>query len=124
MPSSRDPLGKPLTSWLAKSFDLVINLEDDPETAAVLKSVRAGRLFGACLNGDGKLGYTPDSSRWFDLSLLSVYGREKADALKFENRRSYQELIFEGSGMEVRWEEYCLPSTARVGLKGRRGDCL
>jgi heptosyltransferase-2 len=100
------------------SFDLVINLEDDPETAAVLRSVRVGRLFGACLNGDGRLGYTADSSRWFDLSLLSVYGRDKADVLKLENRRSYQELIFEGLGWKFAGEEYCLPSTAESDLKG------
>src|SRR6185503_8817657 len=30
-----------------ESFDLVINLEDDVETTAILNSIRTGRLFGA-----------------------------------------------------------------------------
>src|SRR6185436_13519381 len=36
-----------------KSFDLVINLEDDIETASLLSSVRAKRVFGAYANGAG-----------------------------------------------------------------------
>src|SRR5215467_13128454 len=39
------------------SFDLVVNLEDDVETAAILKSVRFDRLFGAYANGNGRMAY-------------------------------------------------------------------
>jgi heptosyltransferase-2 len=101
-----------------QSFDLVINLEDDVETARVLQSVRTQRLFGAYENADGAMSYTKDASKWFDLSLISVHGREKADELKFRNRTTYQELIFEGLGLEFAAEEYLLPPTAASDLRG------
>jgi hypothetical protein len=78
------------------TYDLVINLEDDQETSSFLKELKFKQLFGAHLNGDDNLTYTSDSRGWFDLSLISTYGREEADRLKLLNRRTYQELIFDG----------------------------
>ena len=62
--------------------------------------------------------YTEDSRQWFDLGILSRYGRQQADRLKYENRRTYQELIFEGLGWRFEGERYCLPEPTRTGLKG------
>jgi len=102
-----------------RSFDLIISLEDDAETAAVLQHVHTERIFGAYEDRNGrKMAYTDDAAKWFDLSLISVYGREKADELKFLNRRSYQELIFEGLGFEFEGERYLLPPTAESSLRG------
>jgi heptosyltransferase-2 len=101
-----------------KSFDLVINLEDDVETASLVHSVRAGRLFGAYADGSGRMAYTPDARSWFDLSLISVYGRSRADALKFLNRESYQKLIFEGLGYTFSGERYLLPPSPDTNLRG------
>jgi heptosyltransferase-2 len=99
-------------------FDLVINLEDDPETAGILKSIHTTRLFGAYENAEQSMSYTNDSSRWFDLSLISRHGRQNADELKFQNRLTYQELIFSGLGLEFRGEPYLLPPTSASALKG------
>src|SRR5918911_299066 len=63
-------------------YDLVINLEDTIEVAQFVASLKFGKLFGACLNSEGALTYTPDSRRWFDLSLISALGRHEADRLK------------------------------------------
>src|SRR5262245_53974241 len=57
------------------SFDLVVNLEDDTETSSLLASLRTTRVFGAYSNADGRMVYSEDSSKWFDLSLISVHGR-------------------------------------------------
>src|SRR4051794_36166824 len=62
-----------------RKYDLVINLEDDIETSAFLKEISFTRLFGAYLTPDNELRYTDDAQRWFDLSLISKYGREEAD---------------------------------------------
>jgi heptosyltransferase-2 len=99
-------------------FDLVINLEDDRDAAGVVASVQAGRLFGAHAQPDGRIAYTADASRWFDLSLISAHGRKKADELKFRNRRSYQELLFEGLGLEFAGEPYVLPRSPAPQLRG------
>lgn len=111
-------------SWEERSqiagaaFDLVINLEDDLETAAVLNTVRYHRLFGAYADGSGGMKYTEDARRWFDLSLISVHGRKQADELKYQNRHSYQELIFDGLGFRFHGEKYLLPPTPESPLRG------
>jgi heptosyltransferase-2 len=102
----------------AESFDLVINLEDDLETAGILRSVRTERIFGAYADEQNHMRYTEDASKWFDLSLISIYGRQKADELKLHNRRSYQELIFDGLGLGFKGEQYLLPPTRESDLQG------
>jgi heptosyltransferase-2 len=101
-----------------KSFDLVISLEDDLETAAFLRSIHYQRVFGAYIDDNGEMSYSKDAGEWFDLSLISVYGREKADQLKYRNRRSYQEMIFDGLGMKFAGDAYFLPPTERSNLHG------
>jgi len=101
-----------------RDYDLVIQLEDDAETAVIQDSVHWKRRFGAYANGDGLMSYTQESSDWFDLSLISSYGRKKADELKLLNRQSYQELVFKGLGLEFVGEGYSLPPTRQSELKG------
>jgi glycosyl transferase family 9 (putative heptosyltransferase) len=98
-------------------YDIVINLEDDMQTAAFVKEIPHKQLFGAYLNGAG-LAYTDDSRRWFDLSLISVYGKQKADRLKLQNRRTYQDMIFEGLGFSFTGEKYLLPEPSFTDLSG------
>ena len=103
---------------LDTDYDLVINLEDTFEIAQFLKSVRCRGVFGAYADSDNRLRYTENSSRWFDLSLISLYGRQNADRLKFQNRQTYQELIFNGLGLQFRGERYLLPQPLETGLLG------
>ena len=99
-------------------YDLVINLEDDWESSRFLKELKFKQLFGAHLNADDQLAYTSDSREWFDLSLISTYGREEADRRKLLNRRTYQELIFEGLGLGFCGEPYYLPPSIPTRLQG------
>jgi lipopolysaccharide heptosyltransferase II len=99
-------------------YDLVINLEDTQEIASFLRFLEYKHLFGAYLDSGNSLRYTDDSRPWFDLGILSRYGKAKADQLKYENRRSYQELIFEGLGWRFEGERYCLPEPTKTALKG------
>jgi len=99
-------------------YDLVINLEDKQEVGSFLKLLEYEQLFGAYLDSGNSLRYTDDSHPWFDLSILSRYGKQRADQLKYENRRTYQELIFEGLGWRFEGERYCLPEPTKTGLKG------
>jgi len=111
-------------SWEARaraldiSYDLAVNLEDTPEVALFLKSVEAAEMFGAYLESSGRLCYTDNSKRWFDLSLISSYGRERADRLKLLNRWTYQELIFTGLGLGFAGDPYLLPNPIETGLSG------
>jgi ADP-heptose:LPS heptosyltransferase len=99
-------------------YDLIINLEDTLEVGAYLKTLHAAQLFGAYVNSENGLCYTDESRGWFDLSLISNYGREQADKLKLKNRRTYQELIFDGLGFRFAGETYLLPEPIETGLSG------
>jgi heptosyltransferase-2 len=101
-----------------RKYDLVINLEDTLETGAFLATLEFSQLFGACLGSGGALRYTEDSRRWFDLSLISAYGRQQADRLKLLNRSTYQELIFDGLGLAFGGEPYMLPEPVEADLTG------
>jgi heptosyltransferase-2 len=99
-------------------YDLVVNLEDSLEVGSYLKMLQATQLFGAYVDSQNNLRYTHDSRDWFDLSLISTYGRKHADKLKLQNRRTYQELIFEGLGFRFDGEPYLLPAAIETGLSG------
>ena len=111
-------------SWEARAraldipYDLAINLEDTLEVALFLKSVGPAEIFGAYAESSGRLCYTNNSKGWFDLSLISSYGKLKADKLKFQNRRTYQELIFVGLGLHFAGDRYLLPYPTGTDLSG------
>ena len=99
-------------------YDLIINLEDILDVGLHLKTLQSRQLFGAYVDSDNVLRYSDDSRRWFDLSLISSYGRERADELKLQNRHTYQELIFDGLGFRFTGETYLLPEPVETGLSG------
>ncbi len=99
-------------------YDLVVNLEDEREISAFVQQIRFRKLFGAHLDAAGGIRYTADSQCWFDLSLISAFGREQADQLKLQNRRTYQEMIFEGLGFVFAGETYVMPAPVATGLAG------
>jgi heptosyltransferase-2 len=99
-------------------YDLVINLEDSPDAARLLNEIKYGELYGAYIGKSGILRYTKNSNKWFDLSIISRFGKERADKLKFRNRKTYQELLFEGLGHTFRGEKYFLPAPGKTDLQG------
>jgi lipopolysaccharide heptosyltransferase II len=111
-------------SWEARAraldirYDLAINLEDTVEVATFLKRVRPAEIFGAYSDSSQHLRYTDNSKCWFDLSLISSHGRREADRLKLLNRRTYQELIFNGLGFDFTGERYVLPEPIETELSG------
>jgi ADP-heptose:LPS heptosyltransferase len=105
-------------SLLERSYDLVINLEDTLEVANFLRTLEVKQMWGAYSNAENKMAYTDDSREWFDLSIISKFGKAEADKLKSKNRRTYQELIFSGLGFRFAGETYLLPEPIDTGLSG------
>jgi heptosyltransferase-2 len=103
---------------LDRNYDLGINLEDTIDVAHFLTSANCREVFGAYADASDRLCYTDDAKHWFDLSLISAYGKLKADKLKFQNRKTYQELIFESLGFRFAGETYLLPESIEAGLSG------
>jgi len=77
----------------SKDFDLVINLDDDFEACRVVSQLEPKKIIGAYLKNDKRV-YTKNSSLWFDMGLISKFGKQNADKLKAENKKTYQELIY------------------------------
>jgi ADP-heptose:LPS heptosyltransferase len=103
---------------LDSSYDLAINLEDTLDVAQLLKNVECTEIFGAYIGSDNSLRYTETAAPWFDLSLISTYGRQEADKRKLQNRKTYQEIIFDGLGFRFAGEKYFLPEPIETGLSG------
>lgn len=91
------------------NFDIVLNLEEDAELAKFLTRLRYKKLIGVYYDFESnKLSYTDESKEWYDMSLISKYGKEKADLLKWENKKTYQEILFSMIGKKFNGEEYLL----------------
>jgi len=103
---------------LDSHYDLAINLEDTFDVAQFLRTIECCEIFGAYLDSNNSVTYTASSRRWFDLSLISSYGRRRADELKLLNRQTYQEMIFEGLGFRFAGETYLVPEPIETGLSG------
>lgn len=103
---------------LDRHYDLAINLEDTLDCAQFLGTVGYHEIFGAYLGSNNSVRYTESYRPWFDLSLISSHGRQKADGLKLLNRQTYQELVFTGLGLRFTGEPYLLPEPVETGLAG------
>jgi len=103
---------------LDRHYDFAINLEDTEDVAQFLKATKCSEIFGAYADSDNLLRYTENARCWFDLSLISSHGREQADKLKFRNRKTYQEMIFDGLGLRFLGEQYLLPEPIETELRG------
>jgi ADP-heptose:LPS heptosyltransferase len=101
-----------------RNYDLLVNLEDTIEVASFVQTVSPAEVRGAYLDSQSQLTYTEQLRDWFDLSVISVHGRERADALKFRNRRTYQDLVFKGVGLKFAGEPYLLPEPIDTDLAG------
>lgn len=82
-----------LTKIKKVSYDLVISLDDEFEVLEILEEINTKKIFGAYLNESGDRTYSKDSGLWFDMGLLSIYGKTKADQMKKENKLSHNEIF-------------------------------
>lgn len=81
-----------------EKFDLIINLDEELKTSRLADHV--GKKITGTYAENGKVNYTEDSKEWFDMGLISKFGKERADQLKKENKKSYPEIIINMIGME------------------------
>lgn len=80
-------------SEITTNFDWVINLEEDAHIAKKLSALNAKRVTGIYWRGSAGIAYSLDSSLWFDMSLVSRFGKAIADALKRNSRISYRTIL-------------------------------
>jgi len=116
-------------------FDRIFSLDDEIEVVRSAAALRTKSITGAVLDNEGNRTYTPDAAIWFDMGLLSRYGKRRADQLKKENRLTHAQIfsqIFEVRDVRPSfWGEPRLQAEARnlrgetqvlVGLNPYAGD--
>ena len=114
-------------------FDRIFSLDDEPDTLVGVAGLAARAVTGAMLDGDHPT-YTADSAEWFDMGLLSRFGKQRADELKRLNQRSHAQIFSSIFGVEHvepefhldefcrRWADANLPTAAlRVGINPYSG---
>lgn len=109
-------------------FSLVVSLEDDFECASLATQVNAKKLVGMYVDGE-TIKYRAHDTTWFDMGLVSKYGKERADELKKINTQTYQTLLFKMFDKVFKGEEYLIredvtpnPQAKLIGLEARAGD--
>lgn len=81
-----------LTTKSLSAVDWVLSLDDEREVVELASALDATSLTGAYIHKD-RITYTPDSADWFDMGLISRFGRDHADRLKKANRRTHGEIF-------------------------------
>lgn len=83
-------------------FDWVISLDDETESCTIGQRVRAAKISGTYIR-DGAIHYTEDTNPWFDMGLISRFGKERADEMKRMNTLSHDQIFSHmlGVGIDV-----------------------
>ena len=92
-------------SWGGQEFDWVISLDDELQACGLLRDITWSKLTGAYLK-DGQVDYSEDASPWFDMGIISRFGKEKADCLKKLNQRTHDQIFADILGIEVSEPEF------------------
>lgn len=93
-----------ISSNIRKGYDLVICLDDDYEACELASGIATKKIIGAYLDNSQKI-YTKSSALWFDMGLISRFGKQKADALKAKNKRTYQQIMYTIIGLKYKKQE-------------------
>ena len=82
-----------LEKLVLEKFDLVVNLDDSELACMIATEVTTEKIVG-CYYENGAYCYTDDSAPWFDLSLISRFGKAQADKFKKQNLITYPDILF------------------------------
>ena len=103
-----------------QNWDRIISLNEELEALNIVKNLKYQKIIGVYLNEKNKIDYTKDSSYWFDMSLSSKLGIDTANRLKWDNKKSYPQIMIESIGKEWGGQEYDLgiPTIKSKGIIG------
>jgi heptosyltransferase-2 len=95
-------------------FERILSFDDEPPFCALATALAGERLeecvIGAYLAPEGERTYTLAAAPWFDMGLLSRFGKEEADRLKIVNERSHPAIFAEMLGIEPGEPQLHLPA--------------
>lgn len=99
-------------------FDRCFSLDDELNVVKDVMTLNAP-ITGAYLNELGYVTYTADSSEWFDMGLISKFGKKAADTLKKLNQSSHAEIFSRLFGTKLPEPRFYLdPALTKGSSKG------
>jgi heptosyltransferase-2 len=104
-------------------WDRILSFDDEEALCRLATSLSTRRLSGAYLDDQRTRTYTPDVAPWFDMGLLSRFGKEEADRRKLSNTKSHPAIFAEMLGVPFGKTMLPLPDSAlrfAQGLAQRR----
>jgi heptosyltransferase II len=87
-------------------FDHVYSFDDEVDVLRGVAGLEARGLTGARLDERGQAIYTDDAAEWFDMGLLSVHGKVRADQLKKLNTKSHAQIYARMFGVDGATPEF------------------
>lgn len=85
----------------AQEFEFAVSLDDEREVLGRLAQLKVGHVVGARLEGEVRT-YCNASAPWFDMGLISRFGKAAADELKRKNVREHHSFLGGMLGIEVK----------------------
>ncbi|MFN0243554.1 MAG: glycosyltransferase family 9 protein [Planctomycetota bacterium] len=107
----------------------VVSLDDELALCRLASRLSCAALSGATLDAQGERAYTSDVAPWFDMGLLSRFGKARADQLKIDNTQSHPAIFAAMLGVAMgkpklvltpQAEEFGRDFVRRHELDGRR----
>lgn len=128
-PESADEIAAAGTELAKRTWQWVLSFDDEEPLCALASRLLTERLSGAHLDESGARAYTDDVAPWFDMGLLSRFGKERADALKIANEASHPAIFASMLGVDASEPELPIAPESEAfgrafrdkhGLDGRR----
>ena len=121
---SIDDLWTSFESAEAHHFDRIYSLDDEMDALEGVARLNARAVTGAFVR-EGQPGYSDDSAEWFDMGLRSRFGKQRADELKRQNRRSHAQIFSNLFGVERVSPEFHVDPACRAWAEARlpAGGC-
>jgi hypothetical protein len=87
-------------------FERVYSLEEDFEILSNLSNNINYKEIVGCFLRETDIDYSAPDETWFDMSVISKYGLEKANLLKMENKLCFQEMVSKIFGFNFSGQKY------------------
>ncbi len=115
-PADAEALAAKTGELAATAWDRVLSFDDEEElcrmATALGRPEEEGVLCGAYLDAGGTRRYTADAAPWFDMGMISAYGKAEADRRKIANTESHPAIFARMLGIRMGETELPLPDEA------------
>lgn len=89
----------------SEKFDLCLSLDDETNILEQVQALDAKKTTGAYLENNTRK-YSDDAAVWFDMGLISRFGKEEADRKKVANTLSHTEIFSQMLDIDIKEAQF------------------